>query len=73
MDRKMLEEHLALAEQHVALGEKHIARQREILAQLHRDGRDTAQAEQTLAAFEEAQTLHIADRDRLRGKLQSDV
>jgi hypothetical protein len=71
MDRAMIEEHLRQAEEHIALGEQHIARQREILAELQRDGHDTAQAEELLATFEETQRMHIADRDRIQDELQS--
>jgi hypothetical protein len=44
MDREMLECHLAEAEEHIATGGKNIARQRKVIAQLERDGRDTASA-----------------------------
>ena len=38
----MLKRHLAEAEEHIATGDKNIARQRDVIAQLERDGRDTA-------------------------------
>ena len=55
----------------VALGEAHIARQREILANLTRDGQTEAagRAAELLAQFEQTQTLHVSDRDRLRLEL----
>ncbi len=70
-DRVQLREHLALAERHVAEGERVVARQREIVAELERDGHDAAaaQARQLLAQFEELLALHVADRDRLRKEL----
>jgi hypothetical protein len=69
IDRQQTMEHLALAEEHVALGAKNVARQREIIAELRRDGHDTTAASALLVQFEEAQALHVADRDRLLRKL----
>lgn len=67
----MIERRLAEAEDHVAVGEKHIARQKDIVAELERDGH--AEAAQTardlLATFEITQKAHIDDRDRLRAEL----
>ena len=67
----MILEHLAQAERHVAEGQEHVARQREIASQLHRDGHTEAaeEAGKLLAQFEEMQTLHVADRDRLLKEL----
>ncbi len=61
---------LAQVERHVELGERHLARQRELIAQLERDGRDTRQAKALLRAFEETQALHIQHWDRLKRRLQ---
>jgi hypothetical protein len=71
-DRTMLLEHLAQAERHVAEGERDIARQREIIAELERDGRDTTLARALLEQFEEVELLHIEGRDRLRKELEDD-
>jgi hypothetical protein len=60
IDRQQTMEHLALAEEHVALGAKNVARQREIIAELRRDGHDTTAASALLVQFEEAQALHVA-------------
>jgi antitoxin (DNA-binding transcriptional repressor) of toxin-antitoxin stability system len=60
---------LAMTEGHVARGERHIARQHEIIAELTRDGHDITRAEALLAAFEQTQRLHVADRDRLKKEL----
>jgi hypothetical protein len=38
MDQEMLKRHLAEAEEHIAAGDKNIARQRDLIAQLERDG-----------------------------------
>ena len=66
MDRAMIEKHLAQAERHVADGERHITRQRQIIAELERDGHDAGSAKELLTIFEETQAIHIADRDRLK-------
>ena len=63
-------ERLALAEEHVALGAKNVARQREIIAELERDGHDATQAWELLAQLEQLQAMHVADRERLLGELQ---
>jgi hypothetical protein len=69
MDRARLAEHLAQAERHVVLGEAHLQRQRVIVTELERAGADTGEARRLLANLEEMQTLHVADRDRLRDEL----
>jgi Spy/CpxP family protein refolding chaperone len=69
MDPEILQQHLFQAEEHVALGEQHISRQRELIAELDRDGHDTKEARQLLATFEQLQALHVEDRDRLRRKI----
>jgi GTP cyclohydrolase II len=68
-DRSKLYEHLAIAEEHVAAAERSLVRQRGIVAELERDGRNTAQALALLAYFEEVQAMHIAERDRLLREL----
>jgi hypothetical protein len=70
-DRAMIIRHLAMAEGHVIQGESHIARQKEIVAELERDGRVEAAetARELLATFELTQKSHVEDRDRLRAKL----
>jgi hypothetical protein len=63
---------LALLEQayhQTAIGESNKARQREIIAELSRAGHDTAEAQQLLRRFEELQSFHIRDRDRLEKEL----
>jgi hypothetical protein len=71
MDRKMVEEHLALAEEHVTIGDKNVANQRKAVADLERGGHDTAQARDLLQRFEEIQAMHIADLQRLRRELDN--
>jgi hypothetical protein len=46
------------------------ATQRELVAQLEREGHDPAEAKQLLEQFEEVLTIHVADRDRLLGELR---
>ena len=69
MRRAMLLEHLALAQKHVADGERHVRRQRELVAELDRDGHDTWQAKDLLRLFEELQVIHVSGRDRLLNEL----
>jgi hypothetical protein len=69
MDRATIELHLTQAERHVSEGERHIKRQRELVAELERDGHDISKAVSLLARFQEMQELHVADRDRLRNEL----
>lgn len=61
----MLRTHLAQVEERVALGDRHLSRQREIVAELARDGHDTAAAVTLLKQFEEIQGLRCAHRSRL--------
>lgn len=61
----MLKDHLAQACRHVQQGERHITRQREIVAELERDGHDTQSAKELLGQFEALQAMHIADRERI--------
>ncbi len=67
----MLRKHLTQAEKHVASGEQHVRRQRELVAELERDGHDTAVAKQLLAEFERLWEMHIADRDRIQRELDA--
>jgi chromosome segregation ATPase len=70
MNREQTLQHLAEAEDHVAIGMEHIGRQREIVTQLEREGRDVAQARALLEQFEQLQEMHVTDRDRLLRSLQ---
>ena len=71
VNRETLQQRLAKAEEQVELGAHNVVRQREIVAQLERDGFDTVGARMLLIEFEEAQTAYIAERDRLRRLVQS--
>jgi hypothetical protein len=72
---KNVDSALALAdlqqvEDHIAEGEAHIRRQRQIVAELERDGHDTALAKDLLEIFEATLINHIALRDRLVEELR---
>jgi hypothetical protein len=69
MDREMLQRHLAQAEQHTEAGRKHIARQREIITELECDGHETTTAWALMDQLEQAQAMHIADRERILREL----
>jgi hypothetical protein len=69
MDNALWKEHLAKAEQAVADSERHIARQKELIAELERDGHSGQAARELLAQFESVQAVHIAHRNRLRRDL----
>ena len=69
MDRKMIQDHLALAEQHVEEGKAIIKRQRDLIARLSADGHDVTQAKALLAQFIDTQWTHMADKDRLQREL----
>ena len=63
--------HLEVAERHVAEGAQHIARQHDLIAELQRDGHETATAVELLRTFEQSQANHIENRDRIRAELSS--
>jgi arginine repressor len=69
MDRVTLKRHLTKVEEQVAIITQNVARQRELVAELERDGYDASQAKKMLEQFLEQQALHIADRDRLMEEL----
>jgi hypothetical protein len=69
MDRPALEAELKRAEAQVDSSQKRIARQQEIIAELDREGHDTAPAKDMLVSFEKTQAMHIASRDRIARKL----
>jgi hypothetical protein len=62
MDR---EQHLAQAEAHVELGEMLVQMQRDIVAEIQRNGGDVAAARVQLRRFEGMQALNVADWHRL--------
>jgi len=58
-------EDLARAERHLALAQGHVQRQREIVAELLRDGHDVTLSRDILRTFEESLALHAEHYDRL--------
>lgn len=73
MDRSVLEQHLALAQQHVIEGMDHLARQETIVAELERDGHDTAEALKVLATLRDTQKLHEQEVERIMMELKQQV
>jgi hypothetical protein len=69
MDRATLIKHLIEAESLVSLADVIVAQQRQLIADIERDGLDTKLALRLLAEFEEYLLQEIADRDRLKAEL----
>jgi uncharacterized coiled-coil protein SlyX len=69
MDRSALQDHLAAAERHLDEAEWQAANQRELVAELERNGLDTAEPARLLAELEDLLAAHVADCDRLRKEL----
>lgn len=68
----MLLEHLTQAERHVTEGERVLKHQRSVIEDLRRSGHNELfidAAERLLRSFEEVQSMHLADVDRLRREL----
>ena len=71
-NRVMLLDHLRMAERHVEEGEGRVRLQEMLIAQLNRDGRDTASAADLLRVLKETLALAYMDRVRLRRELELD-
>jgi hypothetical protein len=67
--REDLKRELAQAERHVAEGKEHIDRQMVIIAELERDGHDTATAKEFLATLKQTQQLHESHRQHVLSEL----
>jgi hypothetical protein len=65
MDRAALERQLAKAEEQIASREVQISQQREIIAELERNGRPADHAKYLLHGLELLLTAHRDSRDRL--------
>jgi two-component sensor histidine kinase len=63
--RLLLEKHLSQARRHIILGRTHIDNQTRLIAELARDGHDTAEAEKLLISLQQMQNLHQEHFDRL--------
>jgi hypothetical protein len=69
MDLEMILRHQAQAEKHIAEGYQHVARQREIVAELERDGHDSALSRELLTEFEKGLATDIEIRDLITKEL----
>ncbi len=63
--RKILQSDLGHVRRHVASGKRCIERQRDLIARLQRNRRDTTAANEFLALLLDVQALHVDHRDRL--------
>jgi uncharacterized protein YydD (DUF2326 family) len=61
---------LEQAETLVVRGQEQIHRQKQFVDTMERTGEDSALAHEVLNTLEDAQVLRLADRDRLRKKLE---
>lgn len=73
MNRKLELAHLAAAEKAVAMADRHVVLQEILVAELDRDGHDTARALAILQTFRRLQAQHIACRDFVLKMLQQDA
>ena len=69
----MLREHLAQAESHIAIGEEHLRKQRRIIAELEEHGHNTKMARELLKEFEDVQTMHVADKERVLKEIEREL
>ena len=69
MDRAVWQEHLAQIEWRIVEAERRVACQRGIVAELERNGHRATAARGLLAAFERLLSMHLSDRQGLRGEL----
>lgn len=61
----LLKRHLTQSDRHIATNKAHVARQREIIAQLERDGYDSTLSREFLCVLEYAQQMYRGNRDRI--------
>lgn len=73
MNRALAERHLAKAEAAVSKGRQLIGKQLARIAELERDGHDSAQALELLRLFRDIQTQHEVHRNRLRAELNNSL
>ena len=69
LDRVLTSDHVQKARSHVVESEEHVRRQRRLVADLERDGHETALARELLTYFEEILLAHVAVHDRLIAEL----
>jgi len=66
MDQTVLLKHLGKAESYVVRSQRRLDRQRRIVADLERGGRDSMRSRFLLRLFEQIFTRYLVHRDRLR-------
>ena len=69
MNRAALQQRLAKTAEQIASGQRHIARQREIIAELERNGRPADYARYLLAGLELLQAAYQNSRNQLLKEL----
>ena len=69
VDRKRLEQDLALVDHEITLNERQMHRQRELIAKLEIGGQDANAARERLVAIEAFQALRFADRELFQQEL----
>jgi len=71
MDRAAILDQSAKLERHIALVEEDLTRQRELLAELLREGQDATATMVLLRQFEDLYTRLVSDRDLVRKQLDT--
>jgi hypothetical protein len=69
MDKILIARHLSQAENHLRTAALHVENQRQLIADLERDGHSTLKAEALLDKFENSLSLHATNRDRIAREL----
>jgi hypothetical protein len=70
MDQTVLRKHLGKAESYVGGGQRRLSRQRRIVSNLERGGRDSRSPRDLLRLFENILAVYLPQRDRLRDQLR---
>jgi len=69
MDRVLWKRFLAQTEEHILEAERTLSRQREVIAELERDGHDSQSARELLTQFEAMLALVTQNRDLVKNEL----
>jgi hypothetical protein len=69
MDRPSIETRLARTEANITEGEERISRQRQLIADLRAEGRDTTGAIALLELLQDLQAAYMTVRERLRSEI----
>jgi Fe2+ or Zn2+ uptake regulation protein len=73
MDRASILDQSEKLERHIALVEEDLTKQRELVAELLRDGQDATAAMMLLRQFEDLYTRLLADRDLVHRRLNGNT